>query len=98
MANENVANPALEIWPSLPLEEWKDTYATLHMWAQIVGKVRLRQSPMINHWWQVPLYVSARGLTTSPIPYGQKTFQVDFDFIDHRLVIATCDGDERALE
>ena len=60
-----------ESWPALPLSAWADTYATLHMWTQIVGKVRLALSPHINHWWEVPLYVSARGLTTSPIPYGQ---------------------------
>jgi hypothetical protein len=82
----------VEVWPSLPLEEWKDTYATLHMWTQIVGKIRLTQSPPINHWWQVPLYVTARGLTTSPIPYETRSFQIDFDFIDHRLLINTSDG------
>jgi hypothetical protein len=81
-----------EIWPSLPLEEWKDTYATLHMWTQIVGHVRLSLTPLENHWWNVPLYVSARGLTTSPIPYQHTWFQIDFDFIDHKLVIATSDG------
>src|SRR5215212_4313399 len=79
-------------WPSLPLEKWKDTYATLHMWAQIVGKIRLAQSPLINHWWQVPLYVSARGLTTSPIPYEARAFELEFDFIDHQLRITTSDG------
>jgi hypothetical protein len=83
---------AVDNWPSLPLEEWKDTYATLHMWAQIVGKIRLVQSPLINHWWQVPLYVSARGLTTSPIPYEARTFEMEFDFIDHQLLISTSDG------
>lgn len=92
-------NPAsnLEIWPSLPLEEWKDTYATLHMWTQIVGKIRLVQSPLVNHWWNVPLYVSARGLTTSPIPYGARYFEIDFDFIDHKLIIKTSDGAEKAI-
>jgi len=85
-------------WPSLPFEEWSETCATLHMWTQVVGKVRLAQAPHVNHWWQVPLYLSARGLTTSPVPYGQKTFQIDFDFIDHRLVVETSDGDGRALE
>src|SRR5690348_18195810 len=62
-------------WPALPLEAWKDTYATLHMWTQIVGKIRLQQTPKLNHWWNVPLYVNSRGLTTSPIPYGQRTFE-----------------------
>ncbi len=64
-----------DVWPSLPYERWKDTYATLHMWTQIVGKVRLARSPWINHSWHVTLYVTARGLTTSPVPYGDRTFQ-----------------------
>jgi hypothetical protein len=68
------------------------------MWTQVVGKVRLAQAPLVNHWWQVPLYVTASGLTTSPMPYGQRTFQVDFDFIEHRLRLATSDGDARELE
>src|SRR2546422_54350 len=68
-------------WPSLPLEEWKDTYATLHRWTQIVGKIRLALSPWINHSWHVTLYVTARGLTTSPIWHGTRTFQIDFGFI-----------------
>jgi hypothetical protein len=79
-------------WPALPLDAWRDTYATLHRWTQMVGKVRLALAPRINHWWQVPLYVTARGLTTSPIPYGARSFQIDFDFIAHRLVIAASDG------
>jgi Family of unknown function (DUF5996) len=81
-----------DAWPSLPLAAWQDTYATLHLWTQIVGKIRLAQAPMTNHWWQVPLYVTARGLTTSPMPFGARVFQIDFDFIDHRLIIATGDG------
>ncbi len=85
-----VSNPPAT-WPSLPLAAWQNTYATLHMWTQIVGKVRLRQAPLINHWWQVPFYVTARGLTTSPIPYGQRTFEVQFDFLDHRLQVQTSD-------
>jgi hypothetical protein len=99
MDNSNIeANRvAVEAWPSLPLEEWKDTYATLHMWTQIVGKIRLVQSPPVNHWWQVPLYVTSRGLTTSPIPYEARTFQIDFDFIDHRLLINTSDGVTKTL-
>ena len=92
MADSHIKNSLAEVWPSLPLEEWKDTYATLHMWTQIVGKIRLVQSPPINHWWQVPLYVTARGLTTSPIPYETRSFQIDFDFIDHQLLINTSDG------
>jgi hypothetical protein len=81
-----------DAWPNLPLAEWQDTCATLHLWTQIVGKIRLAQAPMTNHWWQVPLYVTARGLTTSPIPFGRRVFQIDFDFIDHRLIVATGDG------
>jgi hypothetical protein len=79
-------------WPGLPLSEWDDTRATLHLWTQIVGKVRLAQAPLINHWWQVPLYVTARGLTTSAMPYGAHSFQMEFDFIDHQLLIATSRG------
>lgn len=86
-----------ELWPALPLSEWADTYATLHMWSQIVGKVRLALSPRVNHWWEVPLYVSARGLTTSPIPYENGIFEVEFDFIDHKLDIMTTGGEIRSL-
>jgi len=84
-------------WPSLPLSQWQDTYATLHRWTQVIGKVRLAQAPLVNHWWQVPLYVTARGLTTSPMPYGTLSFEIDFDFIDHRLLIATSDGRTASL-
>jgi hypothetical protein len=80
-----------DCWPSLPLAAWKDTYATLHMWTQIVGKVRLELTPKINHWWNVPLYVSARGLTTSVIPDGSRVFDMEFDFVEHKLVIRTND-------
>jgi len=86
-----------DAWPSLPLAEWRDTYATLHMWTQIVGKTRLALAPPENHWWQVPLYVTPRGLTTGPMPYGSGTFAVSFDFCDHRLVIETNAGASRAL-
>jgi hypothetical protein len=85
------------LWPALPLEAWRDTYATLHMWTQIVGKIRLKLSPPANHWWQVTLHVTARGLTTTTIPYGQRTFQIDFDFIDHTLVARTGEGEVRKL-
>jgi len=85
-------------WPSLPLEAWQDTYATLHLWTQIVGKIRLARTPWINHSWHVTLYVTARGLTTSPIPYGARTFQIDFDFVDHRLLIQTSDRGVAALD
>ena len=89
--------PNAEIWPSLRFTEWRDTCATLHMWTQIIGKIRLAQAPLINHWWQVPLYVTSRGLTTSPIPYGERAFEIGFDFIDHRLTIATGDGAAEAI-
>lgn len=79
-------------WPPLPLAEWRDTYATLHMWTQIVGKTRLAFAPMQNHWWQVTLYVTPRGLSTSAIPCGARSFEVEFDFIDHRLAIRSSNG------
>ena len=81
-----------ECWPSLPLSSWKETYATVHMWTQIVGKVRLRLTPLVNHWWNVPLYVTARGLTTSRIPYGERAFELWFDFVQHQLVLQTNHG------
>ena len=81
-----------DLWPALPLDEWKATYATLHMWTQVVGKIRLAQTPLVNHWWNVPLYVTARGLTTSAMPYLDRTFEIDFDFIDHQLLIKCDDG------
>lgn len=85
-------------WPSLPFAEWKDTAETLHMWTQIVGKIRLTLSPWMNHSWHVTLYVTSRGLTTSPIPHDDRTFDVTFDFIDHQLQIDTSDGDRRMIE
>ncbi len=84
-------------WPALDYDEWKDSCATLHLWTQIVGKIRLAHAPLVNHWWQVPLYVTARGLTTSAMPRGARTFQIDFDFIDHRLRIAVSDGSRASL-
>ena len=81
-----------DLWPALPLEEWQETYATLHMWTQVVGKIRLKQTPLVNHWWNTPLYVTARGLTTSVMPYKDRAFEIDFDFIDHRLLIKRDDG------
>ena len=85
-----------DTWPSLPLEEWRDTYATLHMWTQIVGKIRLVQTPWLNHSWHVTLEVTPSGLRTPPIPHGTRTFQIEFDFVTHRLVIRTSDGAERS--
>jgi hypothetical protein len=86
-----------ESWPALPLDAWRDTYATLHMWSQIVGKVRMAQSPLINHWWEVPLYISARGLTTSAILYRNGIFEVEFDFLHHNLVIQTSEGPSKTI-
>ena len=93
MENLRTAAPSSpEPWPSLPLEAWSETCATLHLWTQIAGKIRLAQSPWVNHSWHVTLYVTARGLTTSPIPHGHRTFQIDFDFIAHQLVVQSSDG------
>jgi hypothetical protein len=88
------ATASPEQWPSLPLDAWQETYATLHMWLQVVGKIRLEQSPWVNHSWHVTLYVTARGLTTSPIPDGARVFQIDLDFVHHRLVVLSSDGRE----
>jgi hypothetical protein len=82
-------------WPELPTAGWRETYDTLHLWSQIVGKIRLTRTPWLNHSWHVTLYVTARGLTTSPIPDGTRSFQIDFDFIDHVLRISTSDGAQR---
>jgi hypothetical protein len=79
-------------WPDLPLEAWAGTCEALHLWTQIVGKVRCAQSPWVNHSWHVALYLTARGLTTSPIPHGTRMFQLDFDFLAHRLVLQSNDG------
>jgi hypothetical protein len=79
-------------WPALKVDDWAPTRDTLHMWTQIVGKIRMAHQPFINHWWHVPLYVSARGLTTSAIPYGTGTFDIEFDLHDHQLVIRNGDG------
>jgi hypothetical protein len=86
-----------ECWPSLRLESWEDTRATLHMWTQIVGKVRLALTPLVNHWWNVPLYVSARGLTTSSMSYEEIVFELEFDFVDHQLVLKNSDGSVKNL-
>jgi uncharacterized protein DUF5996 len=86
-----------DVWPALPLAEWSDTYATLHMWTQIVGKTRLALAPMENHWWQVALYVTPRGLTTSAMPSGTRTLAVDFDFLDHQLYLRTSEGATRSI-
>jgi len=86
-----------ESWPELPLAAWADTYATLHMWTQIVGKVRLALSPHVNHSWGVTLYVNSRGLTTSPIPYARGIFEMQFDFINHKLEVSTSSGELKSI-
>ena len=85
------------VWPRLSLAEWQATHDTLHMWLQIVGKTRLAFAPRENHWWHVPFYVSARGLSTSLIPYRSVAFEVQFDFIDHRVIVNTSDGVTRSI-
>jgi len=89
----NVAEP----WPQLPLDAWRDTYATLHMWTQIVGKVRLALTPLLNHWWNVPLYVTSRGLGTGAMPCGGRDVEIAFGFIDHELAITCSDGRRSVL-
>ena len=84
-------------WPSLRVDDWPETRDTLHMWAQIVGKIRLTHAPLVNHWWQCTLYVSSRGLTTTAIPYGAGSFEVEFDFIDHHLVVRSSSGGKRTV-
>ena len=87
-----------DIWPALPFAEWKETAKTLHMWTQIIGKVRLALTPWTNHSWHVTVYLTSRGLTTSPIPHGAKTFEIRFDFIDHQLRILASDGAIRVVQ
>ncbi|MCK0177487.1 DUF5996 family protein [Mycolicibacterium sp. F2034L] len=85
-------------WPSLRVDAWEPTRRSLHMWSQIVGKVRLAHAPLVNHWWQVPLYVSPRGLTTSAIPAGTDSFDMEFDFVDHALKVRVSDGGAAAID
>ena len=87
----------MDPWPELPIAEWRDTYATLQLYTQIVGKIRLALTPKMNQWWNVPLYVTTRGLTTSPMPYRDRSLSIDFDFIDHRLLVHDSDGHVRSL-
>jgi len=89
--------PPNEAWPALPLEDWQPTYDTLHMWTQIVGKTRLAMTPLVNHWWNVPLYVTARGLSTGFMPWGDRNLTIEFDFIDHNLIIDSSDGRRKTL-
>src|SRR6202035_5346848 len=91
-----MSNTAQAPWPELPTAEWRETYATLHLWTQVIGKIRLARAPWLNHSWHVTLYVTARGLTTSSIPDGTRSFQIDFDLIDHDLRISTSDSATRS--
>jgi hypothetical protein len=91
------SNNAAGEWPALPFEEWEQTCDTLHMWTQIVGKTRLTLTPLINHWWNVALYVTTCGLTTSPMPAGDRTVEVEFDFLKHQLALRTSDGSEAQI-
>src|SRR5437016_10107171 len=84
-------------WPALPLKDWRDTYLPLQLWTQVVGKIRMTLSPPLNHWWHTTLYVTARGLSTSPIPFGAGAFEIQFDLLDHQLQIQVSDGRRRAL-
>jgi hypothetical protein len=86
-----------ELWPDLPWQDWEATATTLHMWTQIVGKTRLALTPLVNHWWNVPLYVTARGLSTSAMPYRDSLFELEFDFVDHRLDARLTSGESRSL-
>jgi Family of unknown function (DUF5996) len=94
--SRSIAKPTTG-WPEFPLSPWRSTYDTLHMWSQIVGKTRLALAPMENHWWQTALYVTARGLTTSPMPHGSMTFDVEFDFLSHDLLVRTSTGAKRSF-
>src|SRR5476651_1452705 len=92
-----MADPIIPLWPELKYGAWQETQATLQLWTQIVGKIRLMQTPWLNHSWHVTLYVTSRGLTTSPIPHGARSFELAFDFIDHALDITVSDGGKRRL-
>ncbi len=95
--SEPATSDSSETWPALPWAEWRDTCETLHMWTQVVGKVKLALTPFLNHYWQVGFHVTARGMTTGLIPYAERAFDVTFDFVDHRLAIRCTDGRESAL-
>ena len=97
MKADAIRSSITEPLPALPLRSWSETLATLHMWSQIVGKVQMELTPKVNHWWNVTLRVTSRGLTTSPIPHGLGSFEIAFDFLDHKLVIERSDGNSRFL-
>jgi len=90
--------PDTAAWPPLPLAEWRATRDTLHLWMQIVGKLRLATTPLINHWWNTTVFLTARGITTTPMPYGDGAFEINFDFVDHRLLLDTSWGNQRTLK
>lgn len=94
----HLARMTVNSWPALPLSEWKETYDTLHMWTQIVGKIRLALTPTENHWWNTTLYVSPRGLTTSTMHHNGRLLQIDFNFIDHKLIIETTDAPAKTID
>jgi len=94
MKNQNES----DLWPALPYDAWKDTYATLHMWTQVVGKVALALAPPVNHGWSIAMHLTSRGLTTLPLPHGDRTFTMEFDFIGHQLTIRTTAGEQRSLK
>ena len=95
--NDHGASGNADLWPALRYDDWKDTCATLQLWTQVVGKIRLKLAPMVNHWWQVTLYVTASGLTTSAMPHQGRFVQIDFDFLAHRLILRTSDGRTEAF-
>lgn len=97
MMTTSTVDSSSDVWLPLPVADWQDTHQTLHLWTQIVGKIRLALAPKTNHWWHSTLYVTSRGLTTSTIPYGTRTFQITFDFLQHQLVIETSDGMTKAI-
>jgi hypothetical protein len=97
MAVSATLSDAPQCWPEIRLADWKDTYTTLHMWTQIIGKIRLELTPRVNHWWNVPLYLSSRGLTTSMIPYGHRGFEIEFDFVENKLIIRTAEPKTAAV-
>ncbi len=86
-----------ETWPALPLEEWRETQETLHLWTQVVGKVKLALTPFLNEWWNIAFAITPRGLTTGPIPTGDRVFALDFDFVDHALFLRVSDGSSKVL-
>ena len=92
-----MSDSSQDLWPELPTAAWRETYETLHLWTQIVGKIRLALSPWLNHSWHVALYVTSRGLSTSPIPNGSGNFEIQFDFIDGTLLISTSEGERGSL-